>query len=161
MMVMAEKWKDVLSLFMKSRSTYFHFPLLLFMDDGWYCGWKVKGRTFTLRMKVSCVSSSTSIFTFSRSSFTIASWVGRKHYCYCFFFFFKLLLLFFLLQLFFVQKVFSWEEGNVNGGCWQEKGWWELLAENLLVVNIPSLCCCCCYCYCHCFCYCYWLRTFL
>ena len=35
-----------------------------------------------------------------------------------------IVIVFFLLQLFFLldkQKVLSWEEGNVNGGYWQEK----------------------------------------
>ena len=74
----------------KSERRYFHFSWKV--EGGtftfhFYFSWmresiggfgKVKGRTFTLRMKVSWVSFSTSIiFTFRRSSFTIASWVGE------------------------------------------------------------------------------------
>ena len=55
----------------KSERMNFHFSFFSLMIGG-----KVKGRTFTLRMKVSWVSL---CFTFSRSSFTMASW-GEKYF---------------------------------------------------------------------------------
>ena len=143
MMVVAEKWKYILSLFMKSGRMCFHFSLLLFMDDGIVAekwkdvlspyAWKSLGFPSVRRSLPSAGHRSPSpagwkeniivIFCCCFFLLCLARWglAGKKRkggrYCFFIIVVVVVLIVIFLLQLFFVQKVFSWEEGNVNGGC--------------------------------------------